>query len=259
MITHFQQIASSALLLLFGFVALRVWRRFGPVRRDRAALAWALTAANFLLVGVYATAHSLVAAAAVAMGGESSLYRFVAEWALPANLGRQLVSVAFSASLLVLLLSRRRWGPRVVALAPRGFLVIALGGTVAARVLRDTSVYTLTRHLAVLFAVTAIVLMAALLVALLYDSVDQLLWTALAVYAVKETLSVSLLAILAWWSVAQAATFFRIYFWLAFALSGVMCLLGAYRLRLAAGGRRVPAPFERLYAIRGRPAAERPL
>lgn len=249
---HVQQILSNAFLLLFGVLALLVWRHFGPVRRDRAALAWGLTAAKFLVVGIYACVHAVLAAVGKARGTDSALYGFVGDWALAANLAREVVSVLFAAILLVLMVSRR-WGGRVVAAAPVILAATALLSTVVLRPLPYTSNYAFASSIAISYGVTAIVLMAALFAAVHYDGLDQLLWLALAVYTLKETMSVSFMAVMAAWTMTYASTYFTVFYWVTTALGGCMVVLAARRLQLASGGRRVPAAFEAVHAMR-RPA-----
>ncbi|HEY0016861.1 MAG TPA: hypothetical protein VGC13_11100 [Longimicrobium sp.] len=245
-----QQIASSALILLFGVQALKVWRRFGTVRRDRAALAWKVTAASFLTVGVYATLHALVSAASVAAGEKSWLYPLVSDWGLLANLGRCVASIASGLLLLALMVVSRRTAPRIAAAAPAVLLVAAVAGTLAIRPFPIASPHDFFTRLAVLNAVTAVMMMAALLAAVQNDAMDQLLWLALAAYAIKETLSVSLLAVIAFWGVAHVKPYFSALFWLQLAVGILMSVLAARRLHLAGGGRRVPALFERLHDLR---------
>lgn len=248
--TALLQLASSALLLVFGVLALRVWRRFGPVRRDRVALGWAVTAAEFLVVGAYSTAHSLVSAAAIAAGKESALYRRVGEWAPALNAGRCIASVVFGLLLLALLVTHRRLASRVAHAAPAVLVGAAVAGTLVVRLLPDLSPHGFASMVAVLNAATAVVLMAALLAAVQNDGLDQLLWLSLAVYALKETVSVSLLAVMAFWGMAYVVTYYTIYLWLQAVLAGVMAGIAARRLQLASGGRRVPALFEKLHALR---------
>ena len=258
MISQLQQLVTAALALLFGVLALRVWRRAGGGRRDRATVAWGLAAANFIVVGVHASAHSLLAAAGWAMGRESALFRWVGSWAIAANLGRAVVSVVFGVLLLAGLVVHRRWVPRVARAGPAVLAGTAVFATAAALRLPYDNAYTLGTSLAVLSSITAVVVMAALLAAVLNDSMDQLLWLALAAYALKETVSVSLFAVLAWWSMAAHVEAYRIFYWVALGLSAGMAGLAARRLRMAAAGRRVPALFERMHALR-RPAQGWPL
>jgi hypothetical protein len=253
MMAYVQQISSSALLLAFGVLALLVWRRFGRVRRDRAALAWSLTATNFLVVGVYSTAQSLLSAAGASMGTDSALYLFVGRWSMAANLARGVVSILFGAMLLVLMVSRRRWGARVVAAAPAAVTMAALLFTAALRWLPYTSAYAFLTQFAIITALTALVLMAALFAAVHNDGLDQLLWLALAVYTLKETMTVSFLTVMAAWTMTYAATYWTVFYWVLPVLGAVMVGFAARRLQLAMGGRRVPAAFEAVHALR-RPA-----
>jgi hypothetical protein len=250
---YVQQILSNASLLLFGVLALLVWRRLGPVRRDRAALAWGLTAANFLVVGIYASLHALLAAVGRSMGKESALYGFVDRWALAGNLARNVVSVVFGGMLLVLMVSRRRWGARMVAAAPVALTMTALLSTVPLGRMPYESAYAFLCDLAVTSGLIAIVLMAALFAAVHYDGLDQLLWLALAVYTLKETVSVSFMAVMAAWTMTYAGTYFSVFYWVTTALGVCMVGFAVRRLQLATGGRRVPAAFEAVHALR-RPA-----
>jgi hypothetical protein len=253
MMVHVKQVLASALLLAFGVLALLVWRRFGPVRRDRAALAWALTASNFLVVGVYSTAQSVLAAAGAAMGVKSELYLFVGRWSLAANAARGLVSVAFGVMLLVLMASRRRWGARVVSAAPVVLTATAVLSTAPLGALPYADPYAYLTCLAVISGIIAIVLMAALFAAVHHDGLDQLLWLALAAYTLKETMSVSLMAVMAAWTMTYAATYWTVFYWVCIVIGVCMAGLAARRLQLAAGGRRVPAAFEGVHTLR-RPA-----
>jgi hypothetical protein len=253
MMAHVQQILSTVPLLLFGVLALLVWRRYGTVRRDRAALGWALTAAYFLIAGTYATLHSLLSAAAGATGEGSALYTLVSNWVFSANVTRGILSMAFGGMLLVLMVSRRRWGRRVVATSPAVLAGTAVLASVALRQVPVTSGYTILSSIAIVTAGTAIVMMVALFAAIRSDGLDQLLWLALAVYALKETMTVSFMGVMAAWTMTYAATYYKVFYWVAGALAWCMVGVAARRLQLATGGRPVPAPFERVHALR-RPA-----
>lgn len=251
MMAHVQQILSTVPLLLFGVLALLVWRRYGPVRRDRAALGWALTASSFLVVGGYATLHSLLGAAGHVIGKGSGLYRLVNDWALAANMARAVVSVVFGAMLLVLMVAgRRRWGARMVSASPAVFAGTAVLATVALQPVRYPSSYSFLSTLAIVAGITAIVMMAALFAAIHSDGLDRLLWLALALFTLKETMAVSFMAVIAAWTMTYAATYFTVFYWVTAALAWCMVGVAARRLQLATGGRRVPAPFERVHALR---------
>ncbi|HEX2079331.1 MAG TPA: hypothetical protein VHG08_16515 [Longimicrobium sp.] len=268
MATALQQLASTAPLLLFGLLALGVWRRLAPERdratlgtaRDRATLAWGLTAANFLIVGTYATAHSVFSAVAITLGRGSWAWDVISHWAGAANAGRGAAAVAYSTMLLGLMALDRRAGLRIMAVAWQVLLAVTVAGTLLGRALipfdNARANYTV---LAVLCAATAICLMAALVAAVLNDGLDQLLWLAVTVYALKESVMPSLLAIMAWWAVAPQAGAMRIALWMGIILGGAMVALGVRRMQLAAGGRPVPGVFEWLDSLRRPAPTERPL
>jgi hypothetical protein len=248
--TALVQLASSILLLVFGIQALRVWRRSGPVRRDRAALAWGVTTANFLVVGGYSTAHALVSVPAVAAGPQSALFARMTSWVAATNAGRGGASIAFGLLLVALLVAHRRHAPRIARWAPVVLVAVAVAATAAGKLAPVSIPYGLVTLVAVLNAATAVVLMAALLVAVQNDGMDQLLWLTLAVYAFKETVSVSLLAVVSFWGVANVSLYYAMFLWLQVILAAVMTGLATRRLQLATGGRRVPALFEQLPALR---------
>lgn len=252
-INHLQQVLASGLLLLFGVLSLRVWRRSGPARRDRAALAWSVTAAYFLVGGGYSTGHALLSATGWGMGRNSALLRWVGTWAMTANVARGALSVLFALMLLALLVLRRRW---VYPMARSATLVMAAAAVVSTVVtdwIGVRTAYGMLTCMAVLSMLAAVVIMGALLAAVLNDSVDQLLWIALALYALKETVSVSNYAALAWWMLAPHSEVYYFLYGGAVALTTGMCFLAARRLRAAGEGRRVPALFERVYTLRRSP------
>jgi hypothetical protein len=252
-ITHAQQILASGFLLLFGLLALRVWRRGGPVRHDRVTLAWGVTAAYFIIGGGYSTAHAILGAAAWKAGEGTWLYDWFLGWAIAANLARGALSIVFALLLLALLLVHRRWVLRLARSTPWVIGASAVILTAIALQIHVGTLHGLSTGLAVLSMITAVVMMGALLVAVLDDSIDQLLWFALGLYTLKETMSVSLFAVLAWWNVAADTEAWRTFYWGAAVLVASMCAVAARRLRLAGEGRRVPALFERLHALRRTP------
>ena len=233
-ITVVQQLLASGFLLLFGVLALRVWRRAGPVRRDRATLAWGVTAAYFIVSGGYSTGHAVLSGAALMAGKKSALFHWVGSWAIAANLARGAMSVIFAIVLLLVLVLRRRSVLRVTQLTPA---VLVISGIVFTAVfLRLPSVltmYWMGTGLALLSMATAVVMMGALLAAVLNDGMDQLLWLSLSLYALKETLSVSLFAIIAWWTLAAHPEAWHFFYWGCAELAAAMSSLAARRLRLA--------------------------
>jgi hypothetical protein len=253
-ITHVQQILNAALLLAFGLLSLRVWRAGAPARRDRATLAWGLTAAYFILSGAYTTVQALLGAAAMHAGEGSGLYRWFVSWTVAANLSRGVLSVVFALLLLALLVVNRRWVHRLARSAPAVLVSTAVLGTALLVYAAPVTIYQLSTGLAVLSMLTAVSLMAALMAAVVNDGIDQLLWLALALFALKETMSVSLFAVLAWWTMAPKKEAADIFFWGSMAVCTAMIGVAARRLRLAGKGRRVPALFERLHGLRRSPA-----
>jgi hypothetical protein len=197
--------------------------------------------------------QSLLSAIGASIGLKSSLYLFVTRWSPAANLGRGMVSVVFGVLLVVLMVSRRRWGARLVAAAPLVLAATAVLSTLALRQLPYTGASAFLTQMALVAALTAILLMAALFAAVHYDGLDQLLWLALAVYTLKETMTVSIMAVMAAWTMTYARTYFTVLYWVGIVIGLCMVGFAARRLHLASGGRRVPAAFERVHALR-RPA-----
>lgn len=256
LLTHLQQLLTAGLPLAFGLLALRVWRRAPQPRTDRATLAWGVTAAYFVICHGYATGHATIAAAAdLGAGRDSALFHWVGSWAVAANLARGALASAFALVLLAVLVLHRRRQYRTARAAPALFTVFAAGGTAVALQFPLHTSFDLGTGLAVLSMLTAIALMGALLAAVLNDGMDQLLWGALALYTLKETVSVSLFAILAWWSTAPDMQAWHIFHWGSAVLGAGMVGIAVRRLRLAGEGRRVPALFERVYTLRRSPAS----
>ncbi|HEX6910996.1 MAG TPA: hypothetical protein VF142_11410 [Longimicrobium sp.] len=250
MLIQLLQVAASGFLFLFGLLALQVRRRAGPAWRDRATLAWSAATAYFLIGGGYAAVHAALAAASYVVGYTSPFGRWVGSWAIQASVARGVVAVAFGAMVLALMVMRRRLHHLARSIAP----ALALMALVATLVTLQLSVrwdpFTTSTTLAVLNGLTAILIMGALFAAVLNDGMDQLLWLSLALYALKETLSVSQLAVMAWWSLVPQSDVYYFLYASGVVVGAAMCGVAVRRLRLATQGRRVPALFERLYPER---------
>jgi hypothetical protein len=214
-----------------------------------------VTAAYFIVGGGYSTGHALLSAAALAMGKESPFFKWLGSWAIEANLARGALSVVFALILLMLLVLRRRWVYRVAHAAPVVLCIAAVLFTLLALQIPGLTMYWLGTGLALLSLATAMVMMGVLLAAVLNDGIDQLLWMALGLYALKETMSVSMFAIIAWWSLASHPDTWRFFYWSAAVLVAGMSALAVRRLRLAGEGQRVPALFERVYTLRRSPVS----
>lgn len=242
------QFASALLTLGFGLLALRVSRRAGR-NRDRALAAWEPTAFCFTVVGAYGVAHALLCIFA-AYAKSPAFRRVFLEWYHAANTGRALAIVAYAVVLAALLAGRRRWVLRLSANSLPLFAAAAVAGTLAGRWLDNGSSSQQMAQLGTLGGVTVLVLLCTLLMAVVNDGLDQLLWFALAAYTLKETMQVSMFAIIAWWSSNTSGAVVEAFYVLnALVLVG-MVVLARRRLRLAAAGRHVPALFERIHARR---------
>ena len=258
MFNHVQQILAAVLTLLFGVLAMSVARQLASERPDRAAAGWMLTAWCFTVVGTVAAAHALFAFVAWMAGPESGVRAVYDAWTGPANFARIMVVLVYAGLLVLAMLVRRRRATRLAVRSPvllAGTLVMAMAAAYADGQLEG---HRGVAALGVLGAATAMVLMGALLAAVVNDGLDQLLWFALAAYALKEVISTSLLAILVWGDMADQAVLmqaFRVFYWLSAAVMAGMSLLAMRRRSLAAAGRHVPALFERMHALRT-PAAD---
>ena len=252
MLTHAQQIASAALTLAFGLLALAVARRLGARRGSRPAAAWAHSGSAFVLTGGLALVHALSGFGAWLAGPESAFYRQVAAWMAPGNFSRAVLTAVYAAALLALLLVRRGWVGAVAGQAPAAFVVATVAALGAARA-AGLAGFEGVSIPAMVSAVAAVVLMAALLVAVVNDGLDQLLWFALAAYALKDAVTVSLMATIIWWELGDAGPVLaalRTFYWISSGVLAVMCGIAWRRLAQAAAGRHVPALFERMHALR---------
>jgi len=241
------QLATALLTLVFGAQAVRVARRSGR-NRDRALAAWEPTGFAFTLAGALLLVHAVWAAAAIRAGGGTAGMRRFMDWAPALNTGRGLLSVAYAAVLAAHLAGRRRWVLRLSARSLPVFAGAAVAGTVAARLL-DRDVDGLTQ-LAVLSTITVVLLLSALLMAVINDGLDQLLWFSLAAYTLKETMQVSMLAIIAWWTPGSPMAVTHGFYVLNALTLVVMIALAWRRLRMVAEEQHVPALFEHIHARR---------
>jgi MFS family permease len=245
--TQLQQLLSTLLVLSFGILALAVWHR--TVGVDRRAAGWGVAGACFAVAGAVAMVHAMIAAVALDRGAGSPAYRLAVEWGMAANIGRAVAALLLPALLLGAITTEWRWLRRPFGILLPLALTATVLATVAARRLHDGSIFQPVAALAVLMTVLAVSLMGVLLFALASDAIDRLLWFALVLYALKEALSVSLLAILAWWSAATDPLAFRLFYWLMIATMAAMSGMALRRLVHARSGRRVPAPFQRFARV----------
>ena len=247
------QLVNAAFTLLFGILAMQAWRHLGATRWRKLEAGWLVTGAGFVFIGVYAAVQTLVATAAVHAGPGSPLYRTYLEWGPVGNIGRG-VGIAAYGVMLAALLGARPERVRQVSLAALwviGGSIVA--GTTAAALYGTISFHTQMTVLAVLATAAVLALLLALLLGVMNDGMDLLLWLAVAAHTIKEALVVSLMAMMAWWESGRAMDAALIFCWINVAVAIVASALAQVRLRRAIENRHVPALFERLHALR-RPA-----
>jgi hypothetical protein len=248
--TAVQQVAVALLTFGFGLLAVCVARRAPPESAGRPGLGWRITGTYFLLIGAFSFVQSVVSVFAVRAGEASEIYAFAVRWGAPANVARSLATIAFAA----LLLYAQTGGRERARSASRASLPLLLCLVVVATYAADRpglAVFHLhASALAVLGAVISVFLLAALLLALARDGMDEVLWLALTAYAMKEVLSVSLFSIMAWVHGAAGGGTVRLFYSISFWVMLGMCLAAAWRLRQAAAGRRVPSLLDRVRTVR---------
>jgi hypothetical protein len=247
------QLVHAALTLLFGVLAMQAWRHLGAARWGKLELGWLVTGACFVFTGVFGGVQTLAATAALHADPGSPLYRIYLEWSPAGNIGREAGIAAYGLMLAALVAARAERARQVA----RGALWV-IGGTVVAGTTLAALYGTIDHHtqmttVAVLATAAVLALLLALLLGVMNDGMDLLLWLAVAAYAIKETLVVSLMAILASWEGGRALEAALIFYWINVAVGIVASLLAQVRLRRAIANRHVPALFERLHALR-RPA-----
>jgi hypothetical protein len=227
--------------LPFGFLAFAIARRGGE--RGARQVGWLLSGFCFVLLGVVGVLHGTFAYAAFQGGAGSQVWERFLVWSPAGNYSRPLAVIVFAGSLLVIAL-RQRLAKRVVG--PAMFaMTLALGAGVVLGLLEGPLRQGVhLPRLAVISALLIILLLGGLLAAAATDAIDQFLWLAIAVYTLKNVLSVSMLTLFAWLEHARQLPPETLYAmhsvaWLA------MILLALRRYQLATRGRFVPAIFER--------------
>jgi hypothetical protein len=255
MVTLFLQLAGSLLTALFGFLCLAVARRSEGHPSERRS-AWLLTALCYVPMGVHVTLQSIFAVAAFFHPSDSPIRVAFRSWVSVGNDGRSFLIFGFTVLLLGLLLTRRLTPPPPAA-GVLGWLILWLaGGSVVGFLespLGDSHHYSTITYLS---AVTVMVLMAALLTAVVRDQMDYLLWSALALYTLREAIDVSLTSGFSFLNVPGAwIPSFGSMQALVVVCYTLMCLLAWKRLMMA--GKNVPALFE-LDGSSGRPGTGSP-
>jgi hypothetical protein len=244
------QAFGTGLTLLFGVLAVLAWRRLGPDRWRKTQAGWFLTGACFVMVGFVGTVHAFAASLALRAGSGSPVYRMFIEWSPAGNVGREAAVVAYAVMLAVLVAAppHRAW--QVAAAGPWVIGLVTVGATAVAAQAAFMSVHRMMSVLAVLSTVSVVVMLVALLVGVVNDGMDVLLWLAVAAYTLKQTLGVSLMAMLAWWELDGGIDAALLFMWINIVAMAIASALARVRLRRALQNRHVPALFERLHALR---------
>ncbi|HEV2149962.1 MAG TPA: hypothetical protein VGR37_21370 [Longimicrobiaceae bacterium] len=236
------QSAMAFATVAFAVAALLAARQTGG--RSFHTVAWLVTGVAFLLEGISSTLQSSGAIWAVVEGPGSAVYEAYLRWSTVGNLGRSFLKIGLGFALLLLPLGGRFSARRQTAIAVAWFfLFLALGSILG---LRDGPVQA--RHfslVAVLDTVEMIVTWAALFGAISWNSIDRLLWVALALNGVRQALNVIWTSALAWvdmpgaWAPSPALMQFYACVTLA-----IMTGLAVWRLRLTRRGVNVPGLLE---------------
>jgi hypothetical protein len=227
--------------LLFGALALRIAARLRDSDSRRAT--WLLTGICFSVFGANGALAAGFSNWAFAAGPGSTAWNLWLVWLPSGNYSRLLTVLAFAGALLAMCLRARSAAALVrPAVVATGLALVAGVGLGLAEGTAGSGVH-IPRY-AVINAVLVVLLLGALLAAAATDATDQILWAAVALYALKNALTVILLTTVAWVEHVRQVppeTLFAMHLvaWAA------MILLALRRYRLATRGRYVPAIFER--------------
>jgi hypothetical protein len=249
------QTAATLLILPFGLLCLLAWRRMEGMRWGRPAAAWFPTGVCFAAVGAYSAGNAVLVPFVQRMDPNTAAYATAVRWVQAGNVGRSCGVVAAALLLGALLAVPAASVGRVARHSVAPIVLSILAGTTAFAVYGNMEVRPYVTLLAVISCITVVLLLGVLLAGVARDGMDQLLWLALAAYAVKETFSVSLFTLLAWWKVQPQSAAFVAFYWVNGLAMVVMVMLAVRRLQHARSGHPVPALFERLHAARGRAPA----
>ena len=186
----------ALLTLGFGVLALRVAPRPGSSARTAA---WFMAGVTFTLDGVLAVIQDTAAVAAVAAGRESAFYRLFVDILPVGNDARSVLVLGFAAGLAwVLLLGRPTPSARAIVAAACLLLLVGSALGLAEPPVQQQGGGDHIGLMSLFGAATALLLFASLYRAMVRESVDWLLWTALALYAAHEALSSNIQTVIAW-------------------------------------------------------------
>jgi len=239
------QLLVAGLILGFGVMALRVAP--GPGTSARTA-AWFMAGVTFASEGAVAMVHSILAVVAVLAGDRSGFWPVYMRLVPVGNDSRITVVLGFALAFAwVVLLGRPSPGRRAIILAAVGLIA---AGSVIGLFESPFDQAQGVDHFSVMSyfgAATAVLLFAALYRAMVRESIDWLLWVALAFYAVQEALSSNVQMVISWAGLGGGwAPTPRACLWAGLVSSFIMLACTARRLAIARAGGYAPGLMERL-------------
>lgn len=234
------QCVVAVLTLVFGVKALAVGRLVSTESALHKA-AWSLSGYVFVALGISSVLQLCIGAPWAYFAGQgSSAYDLYLLLSPIGNHSRGILVVAYGAMMVALV-----WAARM----PRGrFTALALCVTLAAMVLggllgwREGSLVRARHYTAMAISDSAelILLFAALLVGVIWNTTDRLLWLALVIFTVHELFDVTMYSALAWGGVPGAwrpsPMYIHLYASVAYA---AMITIAVRRARLAGRGVKV--------------------
>lgn len=241
MATLVMQCVVAVLTLAFGLVAVRVAFKV-PSNPELPRAAWLVTGIVFTVLGISTAVHNCIAAPWAYLSGPGTpAYELFLRWSPVGNHSRGLVVVAYGMIMAGLVVVRRVVrGHYTAATLGVSAVAMTLGGMVGWRegpLVRSTH-YT---AMAVSDAAELILLFSALLVGVIWNTTDRLLWVSLVIFTVHELFDVTLYTALAWGGVPGAwrprAVYIHLYASIAYL---VMIGLALRRAKLASRGAPVP-------------------
>ncbi len=234
MVTLWMQCVVAILTVLWGFLAVQVWRRI-PTAPELHRASWALTGWVFTILGISTTIQLGIGAPWAYFSGEgSTVYELYLRLSPIGNHSRGFLVIAYGVMLAGLpwiwRVARHRFFAVVLLASCAAMTVGALVGWVEGPLVQVIH-WTAT---AIFDSVELMLLLLALFVAVVWNTTDRLLWVALAIFAVHEMLDVAWYSALAWSDVAGAWSpkprYIHMYASLAYLL---MIIVSVRRMRLA--------------------------
>jgi hypothetical protein len=239
------QLLVAVLILGMGGLSLRVAPEPGTSARTAA---WFMAGVTFASEGAVATIHSLLAVAAVLAGKGSGFYDLYLGFMPAGNDARAMVVLGFALALgWVLLLGRPSPGRRTIFAAAAGLIAIGFIAGLLEPPVRQQQGGDHFSVMSYFGAATAVVLFAALYRAMVRETVDWLLWVALALYAVQEAVSSNIQMVLSWAGFGGGwAPPAKTMLWAGLVSAFAMLACAVRRLAIARTGGDPPGLLERL-------------